>query len=552
MDISPVAVKYRSTNKAAEANEWIKELEQLPFIGCDFEAAVRYTDKEKQALKDYSDNEKTPYLERQKALALLAATALGHPAHSTITHCSIGINDSEGIVFILDNAAILKRVLAFLTSTTVKQIWHNASYDFKLIYHHTRLMPKDYEDTAIFAKTLFNHVDSSKARVGLKELAGFRYGAWGISEDNFTLASMYDPKMLLYAATDACATYWLYTRMMESTTEELLDYVIPSTADTDYSPWDQLALAPTPKGATYPEAYFYHNTAKHLVRDTVRFSMNGLPIDLQEVSNLEKEIDSIIEEVHRDLATNVYVARYLEIKNTELLSAYKDVQKAKCKEPEDFYKEFENGSAVHRSYYMDVFAKRVNLDHPEEKLPSGISKWSAKLVKQLSVKYPPLLQLVTKSVNPDSPTAVEAMKQLAADKATMYNANYIALMEVPKLKPKPFNPASPNQKRELFAMIGLESELQSDKTGEDSWSREQIERVNKETVDEDLIQLTQLLIDFSFAAIIINNFIPAFYKYSLDDVLYGQYKLLGAKSGEKTPFKVERSCLKNPKRGNSL
>jgi len=36
------------------------------------------------------------------------------------------------------------------------------------------------------------------------------YGDWGISTDNFNMSQMYDPKVLRYAATDACATFWLW------------------------------------------------------------------------------------------------------------------------------------------------------------------------------------------------------------------------------------------------------------------------------------------------------------------------------------------------------
>jgi hypothetical protein len=36
------------------------------------------------------------------------------------------------------------------------------------------------------------------------------YGAWGISSDNFDVKHMYDEHVLLYAASDSCATYWLW------------------------------------------------------------------------------------------------------------------------------------------------------------------------------------------------------------------------------------------------------------------------------------------------------------------------------------------------------
>jgi ribonuclease D len=142
------------------------------------------------------------------------ATALDHPSHCTITHCSIATSDNQAYVFILDNTSITNYILNYLITTKQKQIWHNASYDFRFLQYFTGNLPYDYEDTQILAKCLINHVNTFKAKTGLKELAGHMYGSWAISKDNFSIEHMYEEHVLKYAAIDSCATYWVYNYMM--------------------------------------------------------------------------------------------------------------------------------------------------------------------------------------------------------------------------------------------------------------------------------------------------------------------------------------------------
>ena len=204
----PIKVTYKSTTSAYIANKWLHSLPDL--IACDFEAAIKYTPEQLAEWQRQLNEDTLTKLERKHLESLLSATALDHPSHVVITHLQIAISETESYVFILDNKKITNLILTFLTTTTKKQIWHNASYDFRLIYYFTGKMPLNYEDTAIRAKCILNHVETHQAKVGLKQLAGARYGAWAISPDHFTIDQMYDEKILLYAATDAAATYWLY------------------------------------------------------------------------------------------------------------------------------------------------------------------------------------------------------------------------------------------------------------------------------------------------------------------------------------------------------
>lgn len=205
-----VSVTYKATANALTANQYLREISSTPIFAADFESASRYTPSqitEFQALIADPNIDKFTRIDLQSRVN---ASGLSHPAHARLTHCSIAISETEAYVFILDNKQITDRVLNFLVTTQQRQIWHNATFDFRLLYHFTGRMPILYEDSQLFAKCILNHVDTTKAEVGLKQLAGHRYGTWAISPDNFDASKIYEPDVLLYAAIDACATYWLY------------------------------------------------------------------------------------------------------------------------------------------------------------------------------------------------------------------------------------------------------------------------------------------------------------------------------------------------------
>lgn len=301
----------------------------------------------------------------------------------------------------------------------------------------------------------------------------------------------------------------------------------------NYSPHDQLP-APEPKTVEYPLGHFYYNTAKYLIKDTVRIMDNGLNIDLDKVIELEETLAEQLDEVETELANNPLIKQYLENKYSSEIKAYINDRKSKMRTSEYYLVPFKHNDMTHRSYFMDEYAKLQGWSSPEDKLPTGVGKWPTKLVKNYAKTNRLLQMLLDGTIPPNTPTISKAMTRLAEDKAKMYNEKYIDQVKAPTVPFPKFNPGSSKQKQELFEMLGIESEATSKETGLPKWDRAQVERVNKETHDENVKHFTQCFIDHSFAAIIKNNFIEAFYNYSVDGRLYGQYKLLGAKSGRFT------------------
>ena len=207
-------VNYKYTSNAYQASLWLNELPDT--IACDFEVAPIYTENEvdmaKFRLANFSTLSWKKRIEQEK---IVMANGLSHVSQTMPTHLSIAYSDNESIVIILNNEHIRQYVCNWLVTTDKKQIWHNCSYDFTHIKKYTGKIPKNFEDTMLWVKCLTNHVETYKARTGLKELEGKIYGAWGLASDNFQLCNMYNEKFLSYAATDSCACYHLYNEIQQ-------------------------------------------------------------------------------------------------------------------------------------------------------------------------------------------------------------------------------------------------------------------------------------------------------------------------------------------------
>lgn len=221
--LESTAVTYVSTNSAVQAALWLRKLPNL--VAVDFECTSVYTDEDKQTLQEELDTE-VPFYSAMLLRQQIASDGLSHPSLSRLTHMSLAHSDNFGYVFIIDNPKIEQVLMKWLVTTTIKQIWHNASFDFKLIYHRTGKFPINYEDSQLYAKCLINDCNKFKSKVGLKELMGHKYGGWAVAPEVFNVKYMYDPSVLKYAATDACATYSLYQQILQSKEDTIDEHTI--------------------------------------------------------------------------------------------------------------------------------------------------------------------------------------------------------------------------------------------------------------------------------------------------------------------------------------
>jgi len=323
-----------------------------------------------------------------------------------------------------------------------------------------------------------------------------------------------------------------------------------------YSPHDLLP-APVPSSESPASDYFYHEVLKHLIPDTVRLMNNGIPIDMDKVEALEAVLDQVLAEVDATLAANPIIQRFQADQHSRLVEAYVAEQSSKMKPPSHFIKPFKPKDMTHRSYFMNEFAQANSLQQPSELIPdTNCPKWTARQVKPFADSRPTLQRLLDGTLDESTPLVQSAMLSLATDKSAKYNRRYeLNISNSRELELPPFNPASPDQKHALLTdTLGYESEKLSDAykdydrkmnnairynnptdhiiepKNKYSWDRDNVESLMKMTNDPDLQQVLQAFIDHSFSAIVRNNFVQAFYDYTIDGVLHGNYKLFGAKS----------------------
>lgn len=214
--VTTINVTYEWTDSLYTADKWLKDLEKVDLFAWDFEAAVKYTEEDLSNFQKELDHlntlEETDDIlfKKYELQNKLKATALDHPSYVALTHFSFATSEDHGKVIILTDKKIRDKVLYFLVNTEVRQVIHNASYDFKHVLHHTGKMPKNYEDSQIASKCIKNDVVNAKAKTGLKDLMGGFYGAWAVTADYFTLSEVYNEELIKYAAIDACSCYKLW------------------------------------------------------------------------------------------------------------------------------------------------------------------------------------------------------------------------------------------------------------------------------------------------------------------------------------------------------
>ena len=271
--------------------------------------------------------------------------------------------------------------------------------------------------------------------------------------------------------------------------------------------------------------FFYRNFAKPLIPDMIRMMNVGLHIDPVAVEDLRTTIDEVLKTVSDRLEANQLIKDYQNSRLPEAQAAHAAKATAALRTVDYYLKPYKPGDMIHRTWLTNHYLKRI------ERGLDVKDKWTVKDLKQYNVflKDPFVQSIIDKRSLKDNDIVKNAMLELAVYKLDIWNRPRQEKAEAP-VDVAVFNPGSPKQCKEFFELNKIEPVAFSKETGEASWTRDALEEIFHDVTAPEMIEVLEALIDYSYSAIIKNNFLKAFDSFTIDGVLHGNIKLFGAKS----------------------
>lgn len=245
-----------------------------------------------------------------------------------------------------------------------------------------------------------------------------------------------------------------------------------------YSPHDLLPCK-HPKEEEFSDMpeFFYHKVIQHLIPDVIRIMHNGIPIDLNKVSELEEVVDAALVHVDEVINNSNLINQFLKAKREIAHTNKREEYNNKHKTYVNFMKPFKFTCKIHRKYFITAYLEKIG--KPEE---YSLDEWLMKDVKQLNQVEPSrvLDKYIDKTLSPENTLVTTAMRRLAEDKAVVYNKKVDEKFQNISKDSlvDPFNCGSSTQIREFLGeFLGIESEQTSKTTGNPSYRRSEIERI---------------------------------------------------------------------------
>jgi hypothetical protein len=271
--------------------------------------------------------------------------------------------------------------------------------------------------------------------------------------------------------------------------------------------------------------FFYHNFAKHFIPDMVQMMDTGLTVDSDAVEDLRKTINDVLKTVVDRLEANTLIKEYQNSRLPGAQAAHAEKVTAALRDIEYYLKPYKPGDMLHRTWVVNNHLVNIHKSFDCK------DKWTVKDLKDYNIflKDPFFQAVLDKRNLYGNANVKQAMVKLAQYKLDLWNRPRLEKAEEPVDVP-PFNPGSNKQCKEFFELMKVPPVSYSKDTGEASWGRAEIEDVLSRTKDPDMVDVLEAMVDYSYSAIIKNNFLKAFDSFTIDGVLHGNIKLFGAKS----------------------
>jgi hypothetical protein len=193
----------------------MRELESHEILSFDTETKGVYPKAEREEAREALKDPELPNEYRRLALMVANNSGLSYPSLVSVTHFIFGTSEDHSCIFICDDPNLEVFIWSWIKKFPHLMAIHNTLYDLKLMHHRLQSLPGNYEDTALMAKCLINHVDTWKAKVGLKEIMGDYYDPKWTLFDSYEPENLRDPDFLMYGAIDGAATFKLYQMLLE-------------------------------------------------------------------------------------------------------------------------------------------------------------------------------------------------------------------------------------------------------------------------------------------------------------------------------------------------
>jgi len=207
---------YESTFSIRKALDRLSGYNLLAF---DIEAQSVYSLEERAEAKVLLKNpEELEHEDLILCKQVAESSGLSYPELIKVTHFIFGISKSHSIILISRNYQTELLIFNWIaTQKHTKFIIHNALFDLKVMQHRVKELPANYEDSQLMVRTLTNHSENWKAKVGLKDLMGSYYDPKWTEIETYDIVDYKDKAFLRYSSIDGAATYKLYQLILEQT-----------------------------------------------------------------------------------------------------------------------------------------------------------------------------------------------------------------------------------------------------------------------------------------------------------------------------------------------